>query len=156
MHVLSGDDFLTSAHLLIDAARETIWVSTFKLEMGNKSKHNKLNAFFNTLAAKAAAGLDVRLLTNKSGEQGFVPYTNTPVINYLKKKGVKVTCLMHSRICHAKIIITDCETAILGSHNLSVKSCHNNFEVSYLLKKEIDLSRLVSLYIQTWYSGKDA
>ena len=156
MHILSGDDFLNSAHLLIDAARETIWISTFKVEMGNKSKHNKLNAFFNTLATKAAAGLDVRLLTNKQGEQGHVPHTNAQVINYLKKKDIRVRHLRNSRICHAKMILVDDQYAIIGSHNLSIKSCHNNFEISYLITALDVVSHLVRIFLETWDKGKDA
>ena len=51
--------------------------------------------------------------------------------------------------CHAKIIIVDQSKAIVGSHNLGVKSCHYNFEMSYLIMDPIQVALLSNVFCHT-------
>jgi len=154
--ILIDSAFLDYAQGLIMSAKKTIYLSSFKVEIGNKSRFTKLNTFFESLIKIKKLGVDVRLLTNKQGEQGYTPHTNARVLNTLKKEGIGVRTLRNNRICHAKLILIDDLYGIVGSHNLSLKSCKNNFEVSYLVTEKFIISELVAQYIKLWYSGKDA
>jgi len=156
MQILNDNSFLRTATARIHDAKKTVYISTFKTEINKKSSSKPLKSFFEMLATKKAAGVDVRLITNKQGEQGYVPHTNAYVTNYLKKNGVAVRHLRNSRICHAKLIIVDDEFAIFGSHNLSLKSCASNFEISYLTTEKHTVAELVALYIKVWYDAKDS
>ena len=148
--ILQDSNFLTCAQEIINSAQRNIYISTFKIEKGDKSKHRYLNGLLDTLIRKKASGVDVRLLTNKQGEQGHVPHTNAKAINYLKKGGVKVKWLRNSRICHAKMILVDDYYCIIGSHNLSLKSCHGNYETSILITNCIMIERLIRDFLFTW------
>lgn len=152
--LLKDEEFLPAAHSLVAGADMLIYISSFKVELDTKRKGERLVAFFDELRNKARQGLEVRLLTNKQNEQGHVPHTNARAIDYLKKGGVKVRVLPNSRICHAKIIIVDNATAVIGSHNLSVKSCRNNFEMSYCMTDYFALVHLSCWYIELWNKAK--
>ena len=154
--ILQDEDFLPAAKALVFNAMSSIYISTFKTEIVLKRRGEKLKGFYDFLVLRRKEGVDVRLLTNKQGEQGHVPHTNAYVTNYLKKKGIQVRFLRNSQICHAKMLIVDNQYAIIGSHNLSLKSCHSNFEVSYLIKSAEMVSELANVFIETWYNGKDA
>lgn len=152
--LLLDEKFLPAAQDLVSRAKTRIWISTFKAEITSKPRGEKLSKFFNTLFEKARSGVDVRFMTNRIDEKGHIPISNVFAIRALKKNNVKVRHLRDPRICHAKIILVDCESAILGSHNLSVRSCHNNFEVSYLFT---DLERATSMrtiFEQVWDNAK--
>jgi len=154
--ILKDEEFLPAAKKLINQARTAVFISSFKIELSTKRRGAKLAEIFYLLKDKARDGLDVRVLTNKQNEQGYVPHTNAYVINYLKKNRVSVKCLPNNRICHAKMIIVDNEAAIIGSHNLSIKSCHNNFEMALLATDLIIVSTLKGYFISGWLTGKDA
>lgn len=143
--LLVDQQFLPQATALISMARHSIDICTFKAEFCTKSKGCKLREFFGKLYEKQASGIDVRFLINWHDDRRAVPRTNGAVIKELQEHHITVKRLQHNRCCHAKFIIVDKRRAIVGSHNLSVKSCHYNFEISYLISDDINIARLVSV-----------
>jgi len=152
--VLCDEEFLPAAIDLISSAQKRIYISTFKAEITTRPRGRVLNLFFEKLFLKAASGLDVRFLINQFTGTKSIPFTNTFAVRELKKRKVDVRCLRNSRICHAKIIIVDYTAAILGSHNLSVRACHNNFETSLYFEHTGQIERLTAKYIETFNSAQ--
>lgn len=155
-NILKDEKFLPAALALIAGARKSIWISTFKAEITSKRRGLRLKEFFDLLAERASAGLDVRVLMNKRDNRGHVPESNAYALRFFKSSKIKVRYLPNDRVAHAKIILIDNEAAIFGSHNLSVRSCHNNFEVSCLSTSDEPVLLLVKAYQDTWDTGKDA
>lgn len=151
--VLIDEKFLPAALDLISNAQHSIYISTFKAEITTKPRGRALTVFFETLFERSRSGLDVRVLINRVVPRGSIPFTNLFAVVELGKNKVKVRCLPSSRICHAKVIIADEKTAILGSHNLSVKSCHNNFEISIMHTDANFVKAVVEAYQQMWVTG---
>jgi len=154
MQLLTNEQFLPAATDLIAAAKKSIFISTFKAELTTKPRGKRLMAFFNILLEKARLGLDVRFLISKREGYGHIPLTNLFAVRELKEKRVQVRHLRHSRTCHAKILIIDGELAILGSHNLGIKSCHSNFEVSLCIDDPHIAGQLQGIYSATWDDAK--
>ena len=153
--LLHDEDFLPAATELISMAVKSVYISSFKLEITTKPRGRKLARLFDLLAEKARDRVTIKILTNKQNNQGHVPSTNAYAIQYLKRKNIKVRCLKNNRICHAKIIIVDAETAIVGSHNLSVKSCHNNFELSYAIANNALCLSIAHRFLDNWYAAQE-
>ena len=154
--ILKDEQFLPAALCLISNAQKSIDISTFKIEITSKRRGLRLKEFFDILIRKASDGIEVRLLMNKRDNRGHVPETNAYALKHLKPSKIKIRYLPNDRVAHAKLIIMDKKAAICGSHNLSVKSCQNNFEVSCLLSEETMVLLLKSAYDKTWDTGKDA
>lgn len=154
--LLIDEKFLQAAQYFVAGAKKSIYISTFKAETSRKPRGTRLNQFFDTVIEKSRLGLDTRLLINKRENFCHIPLTNEVVIQKLKANKVKVRYLPYNRLCHAKIIVVDSTAAILGSHNLSVKSCHYNFEVSLLTYCERLTHTLHGLFLHTWENSKDA
>ena len=154
--ILKDEQFLPAALSLIAGAKKTIDISTFKVEITSKRRGLRLKQFFDILVTKANNGADVRVLMNKRDNRGHVPESNAYALRFLKSSKVKLRYLPDDRVCHAKLLIVDDEKAICGSHNLSVKSCHNNFEVSCLLNEESLVMLLAKAYQEAWGTGKEA
>ena len=153
--ILKDEQFLPAALSLIAGAKKSIYISSFKTEITSKRRGLRLKQFFDILVKKAGEGVDVYLLTNKRDNRGHVPESNAFALRFLKVTKVKVRHLCNNRLCHAKLLIVDKETAICGSHNLSVKSCHNNFELSCLLTDDQPVLLLVAAYENAWDAAKD-
>jgi phosphatidylserine/phosphatidylglycerophosphate/cardiolipin synthase-like enzyme len=127
------NQYLGIAQALVNNAKEEIYLSTFKLEINEKPRGRTLKKFFDTLADKAKSGIKVKILFNWRQDQKSVPKTNYYASITLKNAGADTRYLDNDRCCHAKILITDKKNVLLGSHNLSVRSCEANFELSYLI-----------------------
>jgi len=152
---LIDEQFLTAITAIAKEATKSIYISTFKAERTTKRKGEKLKEFFDVLTEKARTGVDVRLIINKGDNRGHIPTTNIEVIRLLKQTKIKVRHLTDGYLCHAKIFIVDKTTAVCGSHNLSVRSCHNNFEVSCQIKESIHIKHLADVYEWKWENAKD-
>lgn len=152
--LLKDNEFLPQAKALVESATKSIDISTFKAEITAKPRGKALSLFFKTILEKAKEGVKVRFLINWNNDRKCCPKTNLFVITELKKANIKVKHLKYNRCCHAKTIIIDKEKAIVGSHNLSVKSCHNNFEISYLIADPESISQLSSVYDCSWFDAQ--
>ena len=155
MALLQDEEFLPAAKSLIANAGKSIYISSFKLEITTKKRGQQLGQLFDILAKKCYDKKVVRVLTNKRDNRGHVPDTNAYAIRYLKEKRVPVRYFPNGRLCHAKILIVDDRKAIIGSHNLSVKSCHNNFEVSFFITDLVTVKYLVDAYDRVWDTAKE-
>lgn len=128
--IILDEQFLPQALTVIRCAKFQIDISTYKAEISLLPKGKMLRQFWELLKEKKWSGVDIRFLLNWNADRKSCPKTNINAYRYLHKAGIKVRSLNHNRCCHAKLILIDRRCAILGSHNLSIKSCHNNFELS--------------------------
>ena len=148
--VLPDEKFIGAAQRLIETATNYIWISTFKAEITSKPRGRKLHFFFDTLFLKAHNGLDVRCLMNRPDKGKHIPISNEFAIRAMVRNKVKVRYLPRQRCCHSKLLLGDHGASIIGSHNLSVKSCSGNSECSlYLINQPVG-DDLRVFYEDTW------
>lgn len=155
MAVLIVDNFFLSyAKALVENARHRIYIATFKAEISHKQRGRNLADFFSLIKSKAQERIHVWFLINWHDDRKCVARTNMLVSQELKNAGVKVRHLQHNRCCHAKILLVDNEKAIIGSHNLSVRSVQSNFEVSTLIEDPSSVARLAALFEHSFQAAK--
>ena len=154
MQLLTDEKFLPAAIHLISDAQKSIDISTFKAEMTTKPRGKRLLQLFNLIIEKARLGIPVRFLISKRESYGHIPLTNLYAVREMKANRVQVRHLRNSRLCHAKTIIIDNELAILGSHNLSIRSCHNNFEASLAITDPYIVGQLQGFFSIAWDDAK--
>lgn len=152
--LLIDNEFLPQAIAFITTAQKRIDIATFKAEITSKPRGRRLRIFFDNLFEKKSQGLQINFLINWNDERRAIPLSNISAIHEMKRHKINVRILQNNRCCHAKILIADQDKAILGSHNLSVKSCHNNFEASYLVLDPVSVARLSAVFERTFINAK--
>ena len=152
--LLIDNEFLPQAIAFITTAQRRIDIATFKAEITSKPRGRRLHIFFDNLFEKKSQGVQINFLINWNDERRACPLANLSAIRELKNHKINVKILPNNRCCHAKIIIADQDKAIVGSHNLSVKSCHNNFEASYLVLDPVNVARLSAVFERVFLSAK--
>lgn len=152
--ILPDEQFLPAAQYIVAQAKKSIFISTFKLEINTTTRGVRLKKLIDSLVKKSASGVDVRLLINEPNSRGYIPPANAKAITFLRPSKIKIRQLPRNRVCHAKVLIVDNEIAICGSHNLSVKSCHYNFELSCLLTEDQPVQLLTTSYKRAWDVSK--
>jgi len=127
------NQYLSVARALVEQAKKEICVSSFKLEINDKPRGRDLKSFFQAIVDKSKSGVKVKVLFNWHDDKKSVAMTNYSASIFLKSAGIDIRYLRNNRCCHAKLLMIDKEKILLGSHNLSVRSTQNNFELSYLI-----------------------
>lgn len=148
------NQYLSLAQGLIEQAKLEISLCTFKLEINDKPRGRTLKKFFDTLIERIKQGVKVRVLFNWHDDRRSVAKTNFYASHCLSDSGADVRFLKNNRCCHAKIILVDKEKALLGSHNLSIRSCENNFELSYLIPDPETVHQLSDVFEHSFLDAK--
>lgn len=149
------NQYLSLAQALIEQAKKEICVSTFKLEISEKPRGRPLKKFFDLLVDKLKTGVKVKVLFNWHDDQKSVAKTNYFASTFLKNAGADVRFLKNNRCVHAKLLLIDKEKALLGSHNLSIRSCESNFELSYLIPDPETVAQVSAVFESSFMSAKN-
>jgi cardiolipin synthase len=152
--IVKDNEYTDQALALIHQAKTCINISTFKVERTDKPRGRKIETIFQALLEKVKQGVKVRLLINWHDDKKSIAKTNLSAGNFLRSQGIEVRHLKNNRCCHAKIFSVDNEKALVGSHNLSVRSLESNFEVSFLLNEPECIAKLNSVFEHTWQDAK--
>jgi len=135
-------------------ARKEIYISCYKVEIKHSNRGKKLQLFWQFIFDAAKRGVKVHFLLNWNDLRRSVAKTNLYVAQELKKNGCEVKYLKGTRCCHAKLFIFDDNLCIIGSHNLSVKSVSENFEMSYLVENDVEIRQAKKIFEGLWKDAK--
>lgn len=152
--IVLDNEYLNIAKALIKDAKNEICISTFKLEINDRPRGRRLKDFFDVLIEKIKSGTKVKILFNWHDDKHSVARTNYHASMILKNAGADIRHLQANRCCHAKLILIDKQKALIGSHNLSIRSIDNNFEVSYLVPDPESINNLSVIFEKSFYEAK--
>ena len=153
IQILHDEKFLIMATEFVRAAKKSIYISTFKAEISTKAKGAKLFDLFQLLAARAAEGVDVRVLFDIPESGKHIPPSNAKALKFFQKSNIKCKRLRNERLCHAKMLIVDNTNSIVGSHNLSIMACRYNFELSVSIPDNKYCQNLTDIFERVWEQG---
>ncbi len=148
--LLLDENYLATASHLIHSAEKDILISTFKMENAQDPKKYKLAALYRGLEQAVARGIDVKVLLNQLTGKNTIAKTNKYTAGLLKKKSINIRTLENTRVVHAKLIIADEKSLIIGSHNWSNKSFSRNFELSISIDDPETITQARSLFLKLW------
>lgn len=127
---------------LIVNAKKNIKVTNYKVELGNKTKHKKIELIISLLEQKVEQGVKVEMILNRDQPNRGVARYNVPAALRLKASGIDVRFLKNGRCSHSKIVLVDNEKFYIGSHNLSVNAFCRNFEAGLIVADSVQGSEL--------------
>ncbi len=152
--LVMDNQFISVAQALVDQAKKEICISSFKLEICDKPRGRDLKKFFETIVEKRKSGVKVKVLFNWHDDRRSVAKTNYSASIFLKQGGIDIRYLRNNRCCHAKLLMIDKEKILLGSHNLSVRSTQNNFELSYLIPDPETVAQVGAVFERLFVDAK--
>lgn len=153
--VLIDRRYMQRVPALIESAEGRVRVAMYVMMVKGKSGKRTSRELGIKLAAKAREGKIVRVLLNVLPGNARVAAINRDAASWLREWKVEVRCLAPSRICHAKLIIVDEKLAIIGSHNWSSSALDGNFEVSVVIRDEIEVRKVADYFDALWSVSKE-
>lgn len=139
---------------IFKTARSKIQIATFKLELFGKNVPKPVAAIAEALTEALKSGVEVEMIVNWKPSRAGVPRTNDYCANEMIIRGARVRYIATGRCAHAKFIIVDGKYAILGSHNLSVRSFISNFETSLAIDEAPIIEKLQNEFSRLFSEGK--
>ena len=135
-----GKEFAEKVIPLIEQAKKSIDIVIFDWKWYPDQVGSAIQNFNNAIIMAARRNKRVRVITNSSF-----------LIKILSQNKVQ-TKLWHSKKnLHAKLMIIDNKTAILGSHNYTMNAFTINYETSIITQGEEVVKRLASYFENLWW-----
>jgi phosphatidylserine/phosphatidylglycerophosphate/cardiolipin synthase-like enzyme len=137
--LLSGDGheyaYARAAERLIAGAHTRIWMLMFVIRPEDKGEEGPVGGLLQALADAAARGVHVQVALDLGENRPGEPRDDKHVAAYawLKSHGVHVLLDEATRTTHAKVIIIDDATVLMGSHNWTRSAIVANREASVIL-----------------------
>ena len=102
------------------------------------------DAVIQALSRAAQRGVSVRLIVNPADDE-----LDSVAYNTLTSNGVEIR-MSRDVYIHAKALVVDDETVVIGSHNPTATSLDENREVSIVLDDRVSIARATSVFDADW------
>ncbi len=136
---VDGDPLYEAILTSIYAVRERVWLVTPYFVPGEE--------LFRALLLQARMGRDVRLILPAKSNHWLADLARGHYLRALQSAGGKVYLCRH-RMIHAKNIVFDEDTAVIGTLNIDMRSLYLNFEVAVFVYSGPDVQNVAE-----WMEG---
>ena len=140
---------------LISSAKESIHIVMYRISYYPQYQDSRANDILNALIAASARGLDVRVYMDDCAFYASEAAANLQAARYLSDHGVEVRMDDPKITTHAKLVVIDHRTTILGSTNWNYYSLAKNNETDIAF---IDYPAVAAPYEtffhELWKSGR--
>ena len=130
-----SQDFTKVVIPLIDKAVYSIDIIVFQWRFYRQGLDNKVTQFNDSIKRAVGRGVRVRCLVQQHN-----------AINELKKLGCQARKLQTRRLLHAKLLIIDKRSIIIGSHNYTQHAFSSNHEASIFVELKEDNNQFVQYF----------
>jgi len=148
--LLLDEKFLNAAVALIRAAQKEVFVMAYLMGGPGGKKPGKEAALYLELVKAKERGLSVKVILNYTFPENQVIKQNIEAARWFKSHGIRCRTSARNRTIHAKMIIIDGVTLVIGSHNWSRRAIERNLEVSVKVEDERVVKDARDFYLGTW------
>ena len=135
MITLIGADFGKQLIPLIDEAKKNIEIVSYDWRWYADQNGHPVQQFNMAIVRAVQRGVLVRAVLNSSD-----------LLPLLTKLNIRARCMKDKRTLHAKMILIDGKTLVIGSHNITRNAFTHNVEVSVVVEIPPEITRLAEFF----------
>lgn len=139
IETIIGKQFPQVVTPIVSAAKKNIDIVVFDWRWYPEDIGSSCQIFNNAIIQAQRRGVLLRVITNTAA-----------TVKVLNENGVQARKWLSSRIMHAKMIVIDGRSAILGSHNYTMNAFCLNQELSILVEHEEFCEKLTAFFENLW------
>lgn len=143
---ISDRGYYEQAHKAITEAKESVHIVTYEIKYYKTNPGSLENRLVRDLVYARERGVDVRVVADEYSQDNNAFET-------LKAGGVGVRMDSNGTTTHAKLIIVDGKTVLLGSTNLSYSGLEVNNEVDVLINSQETARYFEAYFRNMWEKG---
>lgn len=139
------------AHHILALLREattTVDVLCYVTNFNPYKRSDNANLIYQALKKFQARGGSVKIVLDSLRKHKTTFHCNKFSSGLFRDAGFDVRWLQSGDTLHAKVLIFDDKIAVVGSHNLTVRSVINRFDVSFIFK-DLPLVKFFRKYFNT-------
>ena len=155
MNLLFDEKFLKVATDLFKAAKREVFVIVYLMTVPSERKPGKESKLYEELLEAKRRGLDCRIILNYTVPVDKASRQNMAAGRWLSHYGIKCRIIARNRTVHAKMIIVDGVTLIMGSHNWSRRAIDRNVEASVKISDMGVVKRARENFMELWSDAVD-
>ena len=160
---ISGRDYYPAVKDAIEEAQESIYMVMYQVSLHPHNKTAKVYELVNELVEAHKRGVDVKVIldqninfhSSKNIDKWIAEGKNAWCFKVLKETGIDVKYDDLTTYLHAKAIVIDKKTVIMGSSNWSQSAFNKNTETNLLIQSK-DLADELLKYFETIKIDKKA
>ena len=130
MELLFDEKYQKAAAALMAAAKKEVFIIGFQFTYPFKKKHKITDIFYDGLLSARARGLVCRIIMNYTTPENTISRENKVVSSWLRSNDIECKHMPRNRCVHAKMLVIDGTTTVLGSHNFTQRAFSRNLEAS--------------------------
>ncbi|MEL9940774.1 MAG: phospholipase D-like domain-containing protein [Ignisphaera sp.] len=148
--VLVDKSYFQAVQSLLERANKSIYIAMYAMKYDPAEPGDPVNKLLNIVVNKSRYGVDVKIVVDD------VTYKDYPdTIAFLLGNNISVRLDESSgRTIHAKLVIVDNRTAVLGSHNWTESALQLNHEASIEIDCPDAVKTLLNYFDSLWASGR--
>ena len=147
---LFDEKFLRGVMAMIRAAKKEVYIITYMMTPPDRKLVKEVRELYEELAAAREKGRDVRVLLNYTEPPSKVSIYNKASAAWLRAKGISCRHAKRNRTVHAKMVIIDGVTLVIGSHNWSERAMNRNVEASVKVKESKIVKEARERFLELW------
>jgi phosphatidylserine/phosphatidylglycerophosphate/cardiolipin synthase-like enzyme len=132
---LIGADYPKKVVPLIDSAKKNIDIAVYDWRWYIDQPGHPAQALNLAIVRAVRRGVQVRAVVNTSH-----------IVPTLQKVGIRAKIIPQRKTLHAKLVIVDNETLVIGSHNFSRNAFASNIETSVMIDIPSENTRFQEFY----------
>ena len=145
-----GSDYPKIVTPLVNAATTTIEVLMYEWKWYGHESAGGVQKLNLAICAAAHRGVKVRVLLNIESMGHAISKINTRTRGFLERSGVEVKFGQVGVATHAKMMLIDDQTLILGSHNYSKGAFSRNQEASIVVEGRDEIAPFRKYFGDLW------
>ena len=143
---VTNDQYFQIAQKLIKEAKSSIHVMMFEMGFYEEHPNTPSNLLIRDLIEAKKRKVKVEVILDVKGEEDRTSKRNRQSGKILSQGGVEVTYDPLFKTTHAKVIIVDSQTTLLGSTNWTYNALTTNNEVSVLIRSKEAAKDLIDYF----------
>ncbi len=140
---VSDRGYFEAAHKALVEAESSIHIASFEVKYYENFPNSSMNILVEDLIAAHKRGVEVKIIVDQYSKQNNA-------FDKLREAGIEIKFDSEDVTTHAKLIIVDGETVILGSTNLSFYGLEKNNEVNVVIRDEETAKYYENYFTQLW------
>lgn len=152
--LLLDEKYVWAVPPLIKAAKKEIFIIAYLMGLPNEKSPGKEAILFKELLNAKKRGVDCRVILNFTYPANKIVKLNVEAGRWLKENKIECRYVARNRTVHAKMIIIDGVTLILGSHNWSRRAAERNVEASVEVRALPVVQEAREEFSRLWEDGR--
>jgi phosphatidylserine/phosphatidylglycerophosphate/cardiolipin synthase-like enzyme len=154
LKVVTDGEYLQTVMKMIQGAKRSIHIIMFEMAYYDDHPSTPPNLLIKELMAARKRGVNVEVILDVREKEDRTTKRNRRTGKMLSDSGIEVTYDSLSKTTHAKVLIADGETSLLGSTNWTYPSLSSNHEACVLIRSKEVAKELTEYFTRVKSEGR--